>query len=168
MNSIADNDTLERKVLALLKTNARMPSAEIAERLAVAVEDVEAAIKRMEKEGVILGYATVIASDYDRSEVRAIIEVQVQPERDSGFDKISKTLAKFSEVEAVRLVSGHYDLHLEVVGKSLQDVAHFVARKLSSQDGVKSCQTLFLLKKYKEAGLQLDKDEQYERLKVVP
>lgn len=152
----------------MLKTNARMPSAEIAERLASTAAEVDAAIASMEKEGIILGYATVVSSDYDSSEVRAIIEVQVQPERDSGFDKISKTLAKFREVEAVRLVSGHHDLHLEVVGKSLQDVAHFVARKLSSQDGVKSCQTLFLLKKYKEAGLQLDKDEQHERLKVVP
>ena len=159
-----DNNTLERKVLALLKTNARMASSEIAERLATTVENVEAAIAKLENDGVILGYAPIIAPDYDNGEVRAIIEVQVQPERDSGIDKISKTLAKFSEVEAVRLVSGHHDLHLEVVGNSLQDVAHFVARKLSSQDGVKSCQTLFLLKKYKEAGLQLDKDEQHVRL----
>ena len=68
----------------------------------------------------------------------------------------------------MHLVSGRYDLRLEVVGNSLQDVASFVASKLSSQDGVKSTATYFLLKKYKEAGLVLGKDDKHERLKIVP
>lgn len=160
--------TLERQVLALLKKNARMPLSEMADRLNSTEEAVAAAIQTLERERVILGYAPIVAADSASQEVRALIEVKVQPERDSGFDNVAKNLARFSEVEAVRLVSGHYDLHLEVVGRSLQDVAHFVARKLASQDGVKSCQTLFLLKKYKEAGIQTDEEEQHERLKVVP
>ena len=163
-----DKKTLKRNILALLKRNARMSTQEIADRLNLTAAEVEALIKQLEEEHLILGYTTLTAPDHDANEVRAIIEVQVQPERETGFDKIAQKLAKFSEVVAVYLVSGHYDLHLEVIGHSLQDVAHFVASKLASQDGVKSCATLFLLKKYKEAGIELDKEEQYERLKVVP
>ncbi len=162
-------DTIESKVLALLKRNARIPVQEMADRLNATAAEVEAVIARLEKERVILGYKPILAAECDNAdEVRAIIEVQVQPERDTGFDQIARRLGRFSEVIAVYLVSGHYDLHLEVVGRSLQEVALFVAKKLATQDGVKSCQTLFLLKKYKEAGITVEKEEHYERLKVTP
>lgn len=158
----------QTKVLALLKRNARMPSQEIADRLNITLFEADEIISGLEKNRVVLGYAPLVDADTEPEIVRAIIEVQVQPERDSGFDNIATKLAKFPEVSAVYLVSGHYDLHLEIVGLSLQEVAHFVAVKLSSQPGVKSCQTLFMLKKYKEAGIEFFKEEPYERLKVSP
>ena len=159
---------LDKEILALLKHNARMSNAEIADRLNTTEAKAAAAIAKLEADGQLLGYAAITASETDGDQVRAIIEVQVQPERVNGFNKVARQLAHFDEVVSVYLVSGRYDLHLEVVGRSLQDVAHFVASKLSSQSGVKSCATLFLLKKYKEAGIELDKEEKYERLKVVP
>jgi DNA-binding Lrp family transcriptional regulator len=161
-------EKLQKDILALLRRNARISNQEIADRLNSKVETVAALIKEMEEERLILGYAAIIAQEAEENEVRAIIEVQVQPERDTGFDNIAQKLSRFPEVVAVHLVSGRYDLRLEVVGNSLQDVASFVASKLSSQDGVKSTATYFLLKKYKEAGLVLGKDDKHERLKIVP
>ena len=100
--------------------------------------------------------------------MRALIEVKVTPQRDGGFDKIAKRLAKFAEVTDLYLVSGNYDLRVEVKGKTLQEVANFVAAKLSTIDGVLSTSTLFLLKKYKESGRIIDNDEEYNRLKICP
>ena len=128
-------------------------------------QEVSQAIEEMERQGTILGYTTLLGNEEER-QTRAIIEVQIQPERDSGFDAIAQRICKFEEVVSAYLVSGRYDLHLEVVGNSLQEVAHFVASKLSTQPGVKSCATLFLLKKYKEAGIEFQKEEGYERLQV--
>ena len=156
------------RLLDLLKGNARMPLREMAERLAVTQKAVEAELSALEAEGVVLGYTAVIAPEKEGEQVRALIEVQVQPERDSGFNSVAERLARFDEVVSVYLVSGHYDLHLEVVGRSLQDVAHFVASKLASQPGVRSCATLFLLKKYKEGGFAFEPEQPVERLKVSP
>lgn len=158
----------EKKILDLLRQNARISEQEIALRLNMTQQEVTETIKRLEDEQVILGYTTLVAPSKDSREVHAIIEVQVQPERDEGFDKVANNLAKFDEVVAVHLVSGRYDLRLEVIGKSLQEVAYFVASRLSTQPGVKSTATLFLLKKYKDSGILLDKEEQYERLQIVP
>ena len=152
-------------ILALLKRDARIPVQEIADRLMLQPQEVSQAIKEMERQGTILGYTTLLGNEEER-QTRAIIEVQIQPERDSGFDAIAQRICKFEEVVSAYLVSGRYDLHLEVVGNSLQEVAHFVASKLSTQPGVKSCATLFLLKKYKEAGIEFQKEEGYERLQV--
>ncbi len=159
---------LQKDILTLLRRNARVSNQEIADRLNSKVEKVAASIKNMEHQGLILGYAAIVAEEAETDKVRAIIEVQVQPERDAGFDNIARTLGKFPEVVAVHLVSGSYDLRLEVVGNSLQDVASFVAGRLACQDGVKSTATLFLLKKYKEAGIEFEKEEEYERLNITP
>ncbi|MBQ7650514.1 MAG: Lrp/AsnC family transcriptional regulator [Victivallales bacterium] len=163
-----DKIELNKKVVSLLSRNARMSDREIADRLGVSEGEVHAAIANLEAERTIVGYAAVVSEQFVTDEVRAIIEVAIQPERDTGFDNIAERLSRFPEVRSAYLVSGKYDLRLEVVGKSLQDVASFVAGKLASQDGVKSTATYFLLKKYKEAGIQFAKDEKHERLKIVP
>ena len=156
-------------ILKLLQGNGRMPAKEIADRLELDVATVEATIAQMEQDGTIVGYSVIVDDDKaPNGDVRAIIEVEVQPERDGGFDNVAMAIARFPEVHSVYLVSGRYDLRLEVVGRSLQDVAHFVASKLASQDGVKATVTHFMLKKYKEAGVELQEEVIHERLKVVP
>ena len=162
-----END-ITKKVLNLLKKNARISIEEIADRLNSTPETISALIAQLEKDNVIVGYTALVNDIDEKDEVRAIIEVQVTPERDAGFDNVALRLAQFPEVTALYLVSGKYDLRLEVVGKSLQDVASFVAGKLSSQDGVKSTATYFMLKKYKESGICFTKEEKNERLQVVP
>lgn len=160
---------VKQAILRLLKRHARMPSSEIADRLQITPAQVEDAIREMEHDRIIMGYHAVLNEEqFDHGEVRAIIEVEVQPERETGFDSVAMEISRFPEVHSVHLVSGRYDLRLEVVGESLQDVARFVASKLASQDGVEATVTHFLLKKYKEAGVSLHEEESYERLKIVP
>jgi DNA-binding Lrp family transcriptional regulator len=159
----------KQEILRLLRRNARIPDQEIADRLGVEVAEVNAVIAQLEKDRLVLGYSAVIADGATGDdEVSAIIEVEVQPERDGGFDRIAENLSHFPEVRSAYLVSGRYDLRLSVVGRSLQEVAHFVASKLASQPGVRATATHFMLKTYKEAGIQFHEDENYERLKVVP
>ena len=82
--------------------------------------------------------------------VRAEIEIQVTPEREHGFDAIAERIYRFPQVRALYLMSGSYDLKVIIEGESLQDVAFFVARKLSALEGVRSTKTHFILKTYKE------------------
>ena len=70
-------------------------------------------------------------------------------------------------MESVYLVSGSYDLLLEVHGESLKDVAEFVSSKLATIDGVMSTSTQFLLKKYKELGKMMQNEEHKERLNIT-
>lgn len=168
MNAAA-RPTEREQILALLQQNARLTSTEIADRLALEVEVVEAIIAAAEADRSICGYYTALAEDaLSDNRVRAVIEVEVNPERDSGFDSTAKRLAKFPEVTDVLLVSGSYDLQLIVEGENLQDVANFVSSKLAPLQGIRATRTHFMLKKYKEAGFILEDDEDYERLSVTP
>lgn len=157
------------KVLQLLTENARMSAKEIAARADGSPEEAESAIRELVASDVIRGFTTVLNEDaLELNKVRALIEVRVQPSREGGFDPVARRIAKFPEVIDLCLVSGGYDLQLTVEGDSLQDVARFVASKLSTIEGVLSTSTLFLLKKYKTSGKILNDDEEYERLKVCP
>ena len=159
---------MEEKIISLLRANARMSAAEISTRLNLAETDVDAAMAEMEKTGVIRGYTAIVADDAPGAEkrVKALIEVKVTPNRDGGFDRVARRIAKFPEVTDLSLLSGSSDLQLTVEGESLQQVANFVAAKLATIEGVISTSTCFQLKKYKESGIIMQSDEEYERLKV--
>ncbi|MDD5697452.1 MAG: Lrp/AsnC family transcriptional regulator [Victivallaceae bacterium] len=160
---------MKQNILELLSKNARISAAEIAARVGVEEAKVNELIRELEADNIIKGYKVILNEEaLNKNIVRALIEVKVTPEREGGFDRIAKRLCRFPEVTDCYLISGDYDLRLEVKGNSLQDVAAFVAEKLSTIDGVISTATLFLLKKYKESGKILEEEEEYERLKVSP
>lgn len=100
--------------------------------------------------------------------VMAIIELKVTPQRDCGFDEIAKTIMMYDEVDSISLMSGSYDLSVTVKGKNLQDIALFVAQRLSTIEGVLSTTTHFILKTYKEKGIFIEDEDKDERGFVAP
>lgn len=151
-------------IVKILQQNARISNTELGEILGISPAEAEAEIKRLESEGIIRGYSVIVDDElYDKSTVYATIELKVTPQRDCGFDDIAKTIMMYDEVESVNLMSGAYDLAVEVKGNNLKDVALFVSERLSTIDGVLSTATHFILKKYKEKGIFIDREETDER-----
>ena len=124
--------------------------------LGMSVEEVEAEIESMEREGLIRGYKAVIDWErLDNAYVSAIIELKVTPKAGYGFEDIAAKIMKYPEVETVYLMSGVYDLNVVVKGKTLQQVANFVAKELSPMESVTSTATHFVLRRYKELDVAL-------------
>ena len=141
------------EILHLLQDNARLSVADIAAMTKKRETEVQQIISGLEKDGVILKYAAIVNPEKiaeSREKVRAEIEIQVTPEREHGFDAIADRIYRYPQVKSLYLMSGGYDLKVVIEGESLQDVAFFVARKLSTLEGVKSTKTHFMLKAYKE------------------
>ncbi len=158
-----------KEILELLEYNSRLTPSQIATMLDIDVEDVCQRIKEMEEDKTIISYHTLINWEKVGVEkVSAVIEVKVAPQRDVGFDAIAERIYRFPEVTSVHLVSGGYDLAVLVEGKSMKDVALFVAMKLSTLDTVLSTHTHFVLKTYKRDGIILEDGEKDRRLVVTP
>lgn len=157
------------EILEILEKDARATSEEIAKMLKKKPAAVRSAIKKYEKGGVILKYKAVLNKDLIRDEdsaVRALIEVNIAPQKDVGFDKIAERIYSFPEVTSCYLISGTYDLLLVVEGRNIHTVASFVAEKLSCLENVKGTATHFLLKKYKEDGVILKHKEENKRIAI--
>ena len=161
---------MRTKILELLDRNAKFSVSDIAAILGEKEEDIEAEIRMMENDKVICGYTALI--NWDRTEkdfVTALIEVRVTPQRGNGFDKIAERIYRFKEVKSVYLISGSYDLLVNIEGKTLKEVAFFVSDKLSTIDSVISTATHFVLKKYKDHGKILVEDRiKDERMIIAP
>ncbi|WP_416200856.1 MAG: HTH asnC-type domain-containing protein [Thermocaproicibacter melissae] len=156
------------QLLSLLSENARLTVSQIASMLNMSEKEVSEQIARYEKEGIIRGYKAIINWEkVDKNKASALIELRVTPKRDRGFDEIANRIMQFDEVESVYLVSGDYDLAVKVRGKSMQDIAMFVMRRLSTLDSVLSTATHFILTRYKDDNVILNSaDEQDERRSV--
>ncbi len=157
------------EILEILEKDARRTPEEIARMTKKNAASVKQAIKKFEKDGVILKYRAVINKELIRDEdstVRALIEVNIVPQKDSGFDKIAERIYSFPEVTSCYLVSGTYDLLIIVEGKNINTVASFVAEKLSCMANVRGTATHFLLKKYKEDGVILKRREENKRIAI--
>lgn len=143
------------EMLEILEKDARTTPEEIAKMLNRSAASVKNAVKKFEKEGVILKYKTIINKELARdehSDVRALIEVRVTPKKNLGFDYLAERVYQFPEVSSCYLMSGTYDLLVVVEGKDIHTVSNFVAEKLAPMENVRGTVTHFILKKYKEDG----------------
>ena len=155
---------MRNEILKLLSQNARYTVEELAVMIAAAPEAVAAEIEAMQKQGIICGYKTVIDWEkIDDTSVSAIIELNVVPKADLGFEEVAEKVSSYPEVEAVYLMSGGYDLNVVVKGKNLQDIARFVARELATIDSVTSTATHFVMRRYKEMDVKLIETEKDDR-----
>lgn len=147
---------MKYEVLKLLARNARYTHEDIAVMLDTTAENVANIVAELEKDGLLKGYKAIV--DWEKTEeayVSAIIELNVVPKAGLGFEEVAEKIMKYPQVESVYLMSGVYDLNVVVKGKTLQDIAWFVAKELSTIDSVTSTTTHFVMRRYKEMDVEL-------------
>ncbi len=137
---------MKKEILDIISRNSRYSTEDLAAMTGADKETVEREIKEMEDDKIICGYPALINWDNTSHEmVTALIEVNVTPQRDMGFNKVAERIYKFEEVESVYLMSGGFDLTVLIQGKSMKEVARFVSEKLSTLEYVNSTATYFVL-----------------------
>lgn len=162
-------EATKRSILAILAENNRLSPEDIASMLNLSMNEVTDFITDMEESKVILKYNTLINWEKAGEEmVSALIDVKVTPQRGLGFDVVAERIYRFPEVISVYLMSGGYDLSVLIEGKSMKDVALFVAEKLATIEHVQATTTHFVLKKYKQDGVIFEDKEEDRRLVVSP
>jgi len=156
------------EILEILRKDARITAPEIAKLTGKSAEAVKKTIKKYEDDGTIIQYTAVINQDLTKESgsVWALIEVNIAPQKDAGFDDVAERIYSFPEVKSCYLVSGDYDLLVIVEGETLQTVSNFIASKLAPMEHVRGTKTHFLLKKYKDSGHVLKKSKNRKQLNI--
>lgn len=160
----------EIEIAGILEKDARLTNDELAKMTDLSVDQISQIVKKLEDQKVIVRYVSLV--DWTKIDghqgVTAMIDVKVTPKRDVGFNEVAKRIYRHKEVKSVYLMSGTYDLSVQVEGQSVNDVAHFVSQKLSTIEGVISTTTHFVLKKFKHDGTIYDSDDRDKRIAVSP
>lgn len=158
-----------KELLEILDKEPGLPLNKLAIMLDTPENELAETMKRLENEKIIIKRPAII--NWEKAgidNVTAVIDVKITPQRESGFDFIAERIYRFPEVHSVSLMSGAYDLLVIIQGQTLKEVAQFVSDKLATIDGVISTTTHFMLKKYKEAGVIIENDENDHRLVITP
>ena len=162
-------EKLEMNILDILTEDARTPISQIAVMLGKSDDEIASTIARLERLRVILKYPALINWEkVNVDEVEAMIEVRVTPQRGEGFDAIAEQIYRFEEVSSVYLMSGGYDLLVNMKARTMRQLALFEAEKLSTIEHVISTATHFVLRKYKDQGVIMEESPEDMRLKVTP
>ena len=154
------------EILEILEKDARTTPEEVGKMLRMTPKAVKSAVAKLEKDGIILKYKTIINKELvkdEHTDVRALIEVKLTPQKNLGFDHLAERIYRFPEVTSCYLMSGTYDLLVVVEGKDIHTVSNFVGSKLAPMEHVRGTATHFILKKYKEDGDILKQPERSKR-----
>ena len=154
----------KERILKLIERDVHATPEEIAVMIGKDKDYVQEILDECVQNQTSLVQKTII--DWEKTErelVSAIIELKVTPQRGSGFDRISERIYQYDEISSVYLVSGGFDIAVIVEGKTVKEVALFVAEKLAPMDEVISTATHFILKKYKAEGVILNNKMEDDR-----
>jgi Lrp/AsnC family leucine-responsive transcriptional regulator len=123
-------DDLDLKILTILQSEGRLSNTELAERVGLSATPCLRRVKRLEQEGVILGYR----AELDRSKIglglTVLVDVKVDGPRSENSTKIQEVFRTMPEVLSCHIVSGEYDLMLEVCVPDLASYERFLLGNL--------------------------------------
>jgi len=156
---------LTNEILNIIEKNAKLTYEEIAVMTGSDKETVKNIISELEEKKVIFGYKALVNWDkIENDKVTAYIELNVTPEQGQGFEKVAGNIIReFPQVKSVTLMSGGFDLLVEIDGNNMKEIALFVAEKISPMNCIVSTKTHFVLRKYKQDGVNLNDKNKDER-----
>jgi DNA-binding Lrp family transcriptional regulator len=134
-------DTTDHQLLALLRENARAPTAELARRLKLSRTTVQSRLARLERERVIAGYTVKVSPEAEAGQVRAHILITLEP-RKAG--PIETALRRIPELRTLHSVSGPFDLIAIVAASSIGELDDLIDR-IGALDGVERTQSAIVL-----------------------
>ena len=144
----SDLDTIDRQILSLLQTNAKISQAKMAEAVGLTAPSVHERIRKLERGGYIRGYVALLDERKLGHDVTAFVEVFIEhPRYEAGFIESVRDL---DEVLECHHITGEFSLLLKVRVVDMGAFRRLLIEKLNSVRGVRQTRTLIVLATAKE------------------
>lgn len=138
-------DATDLAILKLLQQNARITIKEISEQVHLSTTPVHERIRRMEQNGVIKQYITVLNAAKVGKGLMVICYVSLRQHSKNAGDKFIKSILAMNEVIECLTISGEFDFMLKVVASNMDDYYDFHVNKLSQVENVGNVQSVFVM-----------------------
>ena len=143
-------DTMDRKILSVLHTNARISTPALAEQVGLSTSPCWSRVKRMEKDGVIESYIAVINQEKLGLPDTAIIEIMFERHDPGVFSAFEQAIADMPEVIEAYMLTGEYDCFIKVAVAGTQGYEDFLVHKLYKIKGIKNTRSSLTLRCFKQ------------------
>lgn len=143
-------DRIDRKILRLIQSNARLPNKELATLINLSPTPCLRRVSLLIEAGYIRFFKTVLNPQQLGLGVRAFMSVKRN--RDSDQEKLAQRLTALPEVLSCHIVSGEYDFFLEIIARDMQHYSELVMERISKMDGVYDLRSSFSIRALKTDG----------------
>jgi DNA-binding Lrp family transcriptional regulator len=134
-------DDTDRRILALLRENARASNVELARRAQISRTTLQARIERLERARVIAGYTIRGGGEHERQAIRAHVMITAAPKLAPA---LQAALQKIPEVRTLHSVSGTFDMVAVVVAETVDEMDRLIDR-IGALEGVERTTTAIIL-----------------------
>ena len=148
-------DEKDKAILRVLQTNAKATVREIASQVHLSTTPVHERIKRMEEEGVILQYATILNHSRINKGLMAICYISLKEHNKKSGGKFIRTIQEMPEVIEFYIISGAFDFMLKVLAENMDDYYNFHVNKLGQVDNIAQVQSTFIMGIIKDGQPQI-------------
>lgn len=147
--SIVQLDAADRAILQLLQEDAFATNKEIAAKLHLSATPVFERIKRLEKEGFIAGYTTLLNRQSLGLSLLIYCEVSLKEHKRAFLETFEREIALLPEVMECHHITGSFDYLLKVVAQDMGDYQHFLKEKLAALDNIGRVESHFVMTEVK-------------------
>lgn len=142
-------DKTDLEILKVLQENAQLTFKEIAGRVNLSVTPVHERIKRMEREGVIEKYITIVNRKKIGNHLLVYCNITLNKQTKNNFSAFEETILKYPEVVECSIVSGGFDYLLKIITHDTESYNEFYQQKLSTIESVAHIHSFFALAEVK-------------------
>lgn len=139
-------DQVDRAILRELQANARLSSAEIAERVGLSPSPCWQRIRRLEENGYIQAYVAVLDQKRLGMPETVILEVTVERHDEEVLEKFGRALTELPEVLEAYLTTGEYDYLVKVAIDGTEGYERFLRERLYRIPGIRHTRSSFTLR----------------------
>src|SRR5210317_1010287 len=125
-------DRFDRKILSVLAEEGRISITDLALRIGLSKSPTQARLRRMEQDGVIIGYRALLDPIRLGLDHVAFVEVRLTDTRETALDAFNKAIAKVPEIEQAHLIAGNFDYLLKVRTRNMTQYRKFLGETIST------------------------------------
>ena len=144
-------DEIDRKILAILQSNAHATSEELSEQVGLSPSPCARRVRNLEATGVIRSYVAVVDQVKVGLPISVFASIKLERQREEELDRFAKAVQRWPEIVECYLMTGQRDYLLRIVVKDLEAYEAFLKQTLTRLEGVASIESSFALGQVKHA-----------------
>ncbi len=145
-------DRIDRKILYFLQLNARLSYVELAEKVGLSTSPCLERVKRLEREGWIVGYLARLAPEKLQAGLLVFVEISLNYTSGNVFNEFRKAVKQWPEIQECHLVSGDFDYLLKIRIADMNSYRQLLGEIVHTLPGVRDSRTLVAMETVKESG----------------
>ena len=148
-------DRIDRLILDILQREGRIAISELALRVNLSTTPCSERVKRLEREGIIMGYYARLNPAYVDRSLLVFLEIKLSAKSGDVFDQVARDLVDIPEVLECHYTTGNWSILIKIICRDNEHLMQLLNKKIQAIKGVSRTETFISLDQQIDRQIQL-------------